>query len=310
MGCSKGCVLKLLSHHRRWLAGGRMTAALLGEVDAAEPARAIAREFGMAGPRLGVSVACATGLHAVIRGAQMVADGESDIVLAGATDASIHPLFLAALDRMRVLARNSGNPRTACRPFDTQRTGFAMGEGAAVLVLESPQSAAARRQAVRASLVGWALGSDPSGLSSITPSGEPLAATVRRAITAARLQPHQIDYISAHGTGTPANDVAESRAVRAALGPAAEHVSLTAMKGTMGHLMGAAGAAEAAVSVMVLDQQIVPPTVNLENPDAACTLDYTPGRARKRRIEYGMCLSLGFGGQIGALVLAAVKQPH
>jgi len=307
VGCSKGCVLSLLSAHKAFLSGERAAAATLGRADPAEPARAVARTFGVWGACIGMATACATGLHAVIRGAQLIADGQADVVLAGATDASIHPLFVGSLQRMGVLANANGDASTACRPFDRQRRGFALGEGAAVLVLESLASVAARGGHTLARVLGWGTGADPAGLAELGTDGDALAAVLRRAIRAAGIQAEQIGYVNAHGTATRANDPIETRALKAALGTAAQRVAVSSVKGALGHMMGAAGAVEAAITVLAVSRQVAPPTANLWDPDPACDLDYVPGHARPRSIEYALTLSTGFGGAAGALLIGRQK---
>jgi 3-oxoacyl-(acyl-carrier-protein) synthase len=303
IGCSKGCVLNLLTAHKAFLAGDQTMAAELGRADPAEPARAVARQFAMTGPCMGMATACATGLHAVIRGAQLIADGQADVVLAGATDASIHPLFVSSFRRMGVLAEANGDATTACRPFDRQRRGFALGEGAAVLVLESPPSVAARGGRTLGRLVGWGTGADPTGLAGLGSKGEALAAVLRRTLRAAAIGPEHVGYVNAHGTATEANDPIETSALKAALGAAAHRTAVSSVKGALGHMMGAAGAVEAAITVLSVSRQVAPPTVNLLDPDPACDLDYVPGYARHQNIEYALKLSTGFGGAIGALVV-------
>jgi len=307
IGCSKGCVLNLLTAHRAFLAGDHSAAAALARTDPAEPARAVARRFAVAGPCIGMATACATGLHAVIRGAQLIADGQADVVLTGATDASIHPLFVSSFRRMGVLAEANGDATTACRPFDRRRRGFALGEGAAVLVLESPNSVAARDGRTLGRLVGWGIGADPTGLAALGSDGEALAAVLRRTLRAAAIDPEQVGYVNAHGTATQANDPIETRALKAALGAAAHRTPVSSVKGALGHMMGAAGAVEAAITVLAVERQVAPPTANLVDPDPACDLNYVPGYARHQKIEYALKLSTGFGGAIGALVVGRAE---
>jgi 3-oxoacyl-(acyl-carrier-protein) synthase len=303
IGSSKGGVLTLLAAHARWLATGTGLDGAIARADPARAARLVAQHCRIVGPRLAVAAACATGLHAVIRGAQLIADGQADLVLAGAADASIHPLFLASLRRLGVLATCKGDPATACRPFDKHRTGFVVGEGAAVLVLESRRHARHRHAPTKAVLEGWAIGADPTGLVQPDPQGRAIAALTRQILTKNHLQPHHIHYINAHGTATKTNDIAETRAIKTALTHAAPTVSINSVKGALGHMMAAAGAAEAAICVLALQNQIIPPTVNLEHQDGECDLDYTPRRARRRVVDRAMCISAGFGGQIGGLLL-------
>ncbi len=307
IGCSKGCVLNLLTAHRAFLAGNRTAAAELGRADPAEPARAVARQFALTGPCMGMATACATGLHAVIRGAQLIADGLADVVLAGATDASIHPLFISSFRRMGVLAEVNGDATTACRPFDRRRRGFAVGEGAAVLVLESPERVAARDGRTLGRLVGWSTGADPTGLAGLASDGEALAAVVHRTLKAAGIAPGRIGYVNAHGTATQANDPIETRALKTVLGPTACCTPVSSVKGALGHMMGAAGAVEAAITVLSVSRQVVPPTVNWSDPDPSCDLDYVPGYARHQNIDYALKLSTGFGGAIGALLVGRAE---
>jgi 3-oxoacyl-(acyl-carrier-protein) synthase len=309
IGCSKGCVLNLLTAHKAFLAGDRSAAAELVSADPAEPARAVGRRFAVTGPCIGMATACATGLHAVIRGAQLIADGLADVVLAGATDASIHPLFVSAFRRMGVLAEANGDATTACRPFDRRRRGFALGEGAGVLVLESPQSVSSRGGRPLGRLLGWGTGADPTGLAELANDGEAVAAVVRRTLAAAGVGPKRIGYVNAHGTATQANDPIETRVLKAALGPTAPRTPVSSVKGALGHMMGAAGAVEAAITVLSVSRQVVPPTVNLTEPDPGCDLDYVPRYARPETIEYALKLSTGFGGAIGALVVGRAGSP-
>jgi 3-oxoacyl-(acyl-carrier-protein) synthase len=250
-----------------------------------------------------MATACATGLHAVIRGAQLIADGLADVVLAGATDASIHPLFISSFRRMGVLAEINGDATSACRPFDRRRRGFAVGEGAGVLVLESPEHVSRRGGRTLARLAGWGTGADPTGLAGLAGDGEPLAAVARRAIAVAGIAPDRIGYVNAHGTATQANDPVETRAVKAALGPTACRTPVSSVKGALGHMMGAAGAVEVAITVLSVWRHVAPPTVNWSDPDPDCDLDYVPGYARQQNIPYALKLSTGFGGAIGALVV-------
>ncbi len=298
-------MLRLAEIHERQRAGSVEPGDSFADAAPHAPAAAVARHFGIRAPTIGIVGACATGTHAIIRAAQMIKDGQADLVLAGACEASIHPLCLAAFDRMGVLARCSqqDRPETACRPFDIDRTGFALGEGAGMLVLESACHASKRGARPLAAVAGWALAADPTGIADLDESGGALAGAILTALQGARLEVDRIDYINAHGTGTRSNDVAETRAIRRALGAAADTVAASAIKGSIGHLLGAAGAVETAVTVMAMRHGQVPPTVNLEHPDPLCDLDYVPGMARRRSIRHALKTSIGFGGHIGVIVL-------
>ena len=271
---------------------------------------AVARHLGVAGPVLCPVAACSTGLVAVLRGAELIRRGECDVVLAGAADASLHPLVLASFKRMGVLAGGAadGSARGAagfnpaargavCRPFDRDRCGFAVGEGAAVFVL---QRGPVRRR--YAALAGGCVAGDAAGLTAVDPEGRTAAHALSTAIGRAGLTAGDVTLLGLHGTGTVPNDPAECRAVRSALGPAADDAAAFGIKGAVGHLLGAAGAVELAAVLLGLRDGVAPPTVNLRDRDPACDLPLVdavrpvrPGAAAK--------LSLGFGGTIAAAVL-------
>lgn len=261
-------------------------------------ARAVAREWKLRGPMLCPVAACATGLVSVIRGADLIRTGECDVVLAGSSDASLLPIVLGSFQRLGVLARGFEEPATACRPFDVERSGFVIGEGAAVLVLEDHEHAVARGANILAEFVAGRLASDPSGLTQVDPMGTALAWLISDVLRRANLAPDEIDAINLHGTATRANDIAETRAVRAAFGSAADRVVCSSQKGAIGHLLGAAGSVESALAVLTLRDQVVPPTINLHTPDPHCDLDYVASTARPMRLRNVLKVSLGFGGHL------------
>ncbi len=256
------------------------------------------------GPSLAPVAACATGLVAVLQGTELIRRGTCDIVLAGAVDASLHPLILAAFDRMGALSRvNPDFPGRSIRPWDRQRSGFQVGEGGAIFVLERLDHARNRERTPYALVAGGALGSDAYHLTDLDPNPRTLAGVIGRALSDANLAPDTIDHVNVHGTATRSNDPLECRALRMALGPAADRVSCSANKPQIGHALGAAGAVELAITCLALRDQFVPPTLNLEDPDPACDLDGTPGIGRHRPIRAALKLSLGFGGHLAAIVL-------
>ncbi len=264
--------------------------------------REVAKQFGWNGPLLCPVAACATGLVCVIRAAELIRSGECDAVLAGSSDASLVPIVLGSFQRLGVLARGVTDPSQACRPFDAKRSGFVIGEGAAVLVLESLAHATARGVKVIAEFITGGLASDPSGLTQVEPDGASLAWLIRDVLRRSSLSATDIDYINMHGTATRANDVAETRAVRAAFGSHADRLACSSQKGAIGHLLGAAGSVETAISLLALFDQIAPPTVNLTTPDPQCDLDYLAGSARAMRLRHVLKLSLGFGGHLAVAV--------
>jgi 3-oxoacyl-[acyl-carrier-protein] synthase II len=275
---------------------------------------AVAAEFGLAGPVLCPVAACATGLVSLNRGFELVRDGVCDVVLAGSSDASLVPAVLGSFSRLGVLAHGFDDPAGACRPFDRRRTGFIVGEGAAVLVLERLTHALERGAAPYAEWLAAGTATDPAGITQVDASGEALARMIGDVLDRAGRDPREIDYVNLHGTATPTNDLCETRAIHSAFGRHAGSVAASSLKGALGHLLGAAGSVELACTVLALRDGLVPPTANLEDPDPACDLDYTPLVARQRRIDVALKLSLGFGGHLAAAVLGrevgvGVRQP-
>lgn len=266
------------------------------------PALAVAAEFGAKGPSLCPVAACATGLASLQRGVDLIRDGACDVVLAGSTDASLTPLVVASFQRLGVLARGE-RAENSGRPFDLTRNGFVIGEGAAVLILEREESAAARGATAYAEWLSGGMLADAAGLTSVDPSGAGLRRLIGEVLARGGVEPHEVDYVNLHGTGTRENDACETRGVRAAFGAAADGLSCSSLKGAMGHLLGSAGSVEMACTLLAIRDGIAPPTVNLETRDPECDLDYTPGIARLRPIATALKLSLGFGGHLaGGLV--------
>lgn len=264
----------------------------------------IANRYGLIGPRLCLPTACSTGAQSIIRGVGLILDGQAQWVLAGAAEASLTPLYLAAFDRMGVLARDSQQPQEACKPFDRRRNGFAVGEGAAAVVLETAQAARRRGAKPLARVSGYWQGMHGLDLLKLELDGSSLAVGIKQALQRAAVAAEGLDYICAHGTGTLANDASETAAIKTALATAAHTVSISSHKGAIGHLLAAAGALQTVLAVKSIEQSLVPPTVNLKEPDPACDLDYTPGQARSRPIKNALCITGGFGGQCGLVVLS------
>ncbi|MEK6258175.1 MAG: beta-ketoacyl-[acyl-carrier-protein] synthase family protein [Planctomycetota bacterium] len=261
-------------------------------------ARAVARAFNCRGPLLCPVLACATGLAACQRAAELIRDGVCDVVLAGSADASLQPAILGSFRRLGVLARPSNDDAaSACRPFDRDRTGFVIGEGAACLVFESLEHAQSRQASWYGEWLAGRILTDPSGLTQLDPSGTSLRRLLR---DLSRDVPQRPDYINLHGTATIPNDRVESSAIRDLLASDASHVACSSLKGGLGHLLGAAGSVEMAATLLAIRDQIVPPTVNLFARDPDCDLDFTPREARPRRIDRAWKLSLGFGGHLSA----------
>lgn len=268
----------------------------------------LARSIGARGPCLAPVAACATGLLAVIQGASLIRQGVCDIALAGAADASLEPFLLSAFRRMKALARcrPEDDPTRAVRPLDRGRTGFLVGEGAAVLVLERAERAEARGARAYAEVAGGAFGSDAFHLTDLDPDPADLAALIRHALGTSGTDPAEIDHINLHGTATRANDPVECQAIRAAFGECAGDIACTANKAQIGHLLGAAGAVELAITCLAIRDGIVPPTLNRADPDPPCNLETIAGSGQPRAIRAALKLSLGFGGHLAAAVMRSV----
>ncbi len=261
----------------------------------------VADRFRFGGPVLAPVAACATGLVACLRGAELIQSGLCDVVLAGSADASLFPGVIGSFRRLGVLSKIEEDPARACRPFDRRRSGFLIGEGAACLVMECRAHAARRGARWYGEWLGGRQGSDPSGLTQIDESGAPLARVLSDLLEDCQRVP---DYINLHGTATKTNDIAECRAVNLAFGTAARGLACSGLKGSLGHLLGAAGSVELALTLLALRDQIVPMTLNLTHPDPDCDLDLTPGRPQRRAIETAYKISSGFGGHLAVAAVA------
>ena len=247
---------------------------------------------------------CSSGADALGQGWEMVRRGQEDVVLAGGSEAPIYPVAVAGFNALRALSRNNEDPKQASRPFDMRRDGFVMGEGSAVLVLESQDSAERRGVPVLAELRGYAATSDAYHITEPGPAGESAAMAMKMALQAASIDPSEVDYLNAHGTSTPLNDRQETKAIKLALGEDAFRIPISSSKSMTGHLLGSGGALEAAICLMSMQYGVIPPTINLTEPDPECDLDYTPNHSRAAEINVAMSNSFGFGGHNSVLVLA------
>ena len=245
---------------------------------------------------------CSSGADALGQGWEMVRRGQEDIVLAGGSEAPVSPIAVAGFNSMRALSRFNESPQEASRPFDVQRDGFVMSEGAAVLALESESSAQRRGVLPLAELRGYGATSDAHHLTEPGPTGQSAARAMLLALESSRLDPSQVDYVNAHGTSTPLNDRQETRAIKLALGEEAYRIPISSTKSMTGHLLGAGGALEAAICVQALQNGALPATINLRDQDPECDLDYTPNKARRQKVRVAMSNSFGFGGHNSVLV--------
>ncbi len=249
---------------------------------------------------------CSSGADAIGQGMDMIQQGEAEIVIAGGSEAPICPIAIAGFGSMRALSRSSGEPAQASRPFDAQRDGFVMGEGAAILILESHHSVMQRDVKPLAELTGYGATSDGHHITEPAPEGRSAAKAMKLALKKANLHPEEIDYVNAHGTSTTLNDRHETQAIKLALGEEAYNVPISSTKSMTGHLLGAGGALEAAVCIMAIQHETIPPTINLDYPDPECDLDYTPNVARHRAVKAAMSNSFGFGGHNSVLIFSSI----
>jgi 3-oxoacyl-[acyl-carrier-protein] synthase II len=266
----------------------------------------VAIEHGLKGPNTCVVTACASGTHSIGDAMRAVQYGDADIMVAGGTEAVICPLGIAGFSAMKAMSTRNDDPAKASRPFDKDRDGFVMGEGAGILVLEEYEHARKRGARIYAEVAGCGATCDASHITAPAPGGEGAARAMAQAMAAARVNPEEIDYVNAHGTSTPLNDKNETAAVKAALGEQAKKVMVSSTKSMTGHLLGAAGGLESVICAMAIHTGTVPGTMNYTTPDPDCDLDYVPNQARQVKIRACLNNSLGFGGHNASLLLKAV----
>ncbi|MFI5273009.1 MAG: beta-ketoacyl-ACP synthase II [Ktedonobacterales bacterium] len=267
----------------------------------------ISMAFGARGPNFATVSACATGAHAIGEAYEIIKRGDARAMIAGGTEAGITPMTLAAFDSMHALSTHNDEPQRASRPFDRDRDGFVMGEGAGVLVLEELEQARERGAPIYAEVLGYAATGDAHHIVEPAPGGSGLARALRRALKKAGLEPEQVDYINAHGTSTLPNDRDETAAIKAVFGAHAYRLAVSSTKSITGHLMGAAGGLEIAIAALALRDGVLPPTINYETPDPACDLDYVPNSARSANIRVALSNSMGFGGHNAVVALGKAE---
>lgn len=262
--------------------------------------------IGARGPNFGLVSACATGTHSLGEAAHMIRRGDADVMIAGGSEAAITPFAYASFCSMKAMSTRNDAPEKACRPFDRGRDGFIMGEGAGVLVIESLEHAQARGARIYCELAGYAATSDAFHITQPDPEGKGLSMAMKRAMASASVTPDQVDYINAHGTSTPYNDKFETLAIKRVFGDHARKVAVSSTKSMTGHLLGAAGGIESVISVKTIQTQTIAPTINLDDPDPECDLDYVPNIARAAKVRTVLSNNLGFGGQNAAVVFRAL----
>ncbi len=264
-------------------------------------AGSISIALGLGGPNFAVVSACATGAHAIGEAYETVRRGDARVMVAGGSEAAIQPVSIASFGNMRALSRRNDDPAHASRPFDAERDGFVMGEGAGVLILEDMEYAQARGARIYAELAGYGATADAHHITDPAPEGRGLVRAMRRALQKGGIAPEEVDYINAHGTSTPPNDRSETAAVKNLFGAHAYKLAVSSTKSMTGHMMGAAGGVEAAISVLSIYHGILPPTINYTHPDPECDLDYVPNEARRADVRVALSNSMGFGGHNAVL---------
>jgi 3-oxoacyl-[acyl-carrier-protein] synthase II len=271
-----------------------------------EAAGNISIKYGLKGPNLSTVTACTTGAHAVGEAYRKIQYGEADAAIAGGTESVITPLAVGGFAVMRALSTRNDQPERASRPWDRDRDGFVIGEGAGLVVLEEMEAAKRRGARIYCELAGYGLSGDAYHIAAPSEDGDGPARVMRNALEDAEINPEEIDYINAHGTSTPAGDKVETVAIKMVFGAHAKELAVSSTKSMTGHLLGAAGGLETAICALAVRDQVMPPTTNYENPDPECDLDYVPNTARRARIQYALSNSFGFGGTNGCLVFKKI----
>lgn len=266
----------------------------------------LAMQYGFTGPNIAITTACTTGTHNIGYAARTIAYGDADAMIAGGAEAACTPSGIAGFAAAKAMSTRNDDPQAASRPWDKDRDGFVLGDGAGALVLEEYEHAKARGAEILAEVTGFGMSDDAFHMTSPPEDGRGAQAAMENALKDANLNASQIGYINAHGTSTPAGDIAESRAIQAVCGVHANSVLVSSTKSMIGHLLGAAGAVEAIFSILALKEGVVPPTINLENPSEGCDLDYVPAEARKAQLDHVLSNSFGFGGTNGTLIFSRV----
>lgn len=281
---------------------GRISPFFIPMLIANEASGHVAIQYGMKGPNLCVVTACATGAHSIGEAFRIIQYGDADIMLAGGTEANLTPLTVGGFNAMKALSTRNDEPQKASRPFDKDRDGFVIAEGAGVVIMEEMEHAVRRGARIYAEIVGYGYNGDAFHITAPCEDGDGAIRCMRLALRDAGIQPEDIDYINAHGTSTDMNDLIETTAIKTVFGDQAYKTPVSSTKSMTGHLLGAAGAVEAIFSILSIRDQICPPTVNCDNPDQGCDLDYVPHKARKHGIRTAMSNSFGFGGTNAVLI--------
>jgi 3-oxoacyl-[acyl-carrier-protein] synthase II len=309
VGSGIGGIASLEEQHRKGMEKGfdRLSPFFIIQMIINMAPGLISIKYGARGPNWAPVSACATSAHAIGEAMKSIQLGECDAVIAGGSEAAVTPLGIGGFSVMKALSTRNDDPAGASRPFEKDRDGFVMGEGAGVLVLEEMEAAKRRGANILAELVGYGANSDAHHVTAPAPEGEGAARCMRLALSSAGMNPEEVGYINAHGTSTPFNDANETKAIKTVFGAHAKKLPVSSTKSMTGHMLGAAGGAEAVVAVQVLTRNVIPPTINYATPDPDCDLDYVPNTARETRVDAVMSNSFGFGGTNAVLLFKRFK---
>ena len=268
----------------------------------------IAIKIGAKGPNGVITTACASSTHAIGIAFKLLQQGDAQIILSGGTEAAISPMALAGFCKMKALSVQNNEPSRASRPFDSERDGFIMGEGAGILILETLKHAKNRNANIYAEILGFGMTADAYHITAPAPNGEGAIKAMEIALTNAKISPSKIDYINAHGTSTPLNDKLETLAIKKVFGKHAYDLKISSNKSMTGHMLGASGGVEAIATALTIKNNIIPPTINYNSPDPECDLDYTPNKSKNGVVNYAISNSFGFGGHNGVIILGKYKE--
>lgn len=304
-GCGMGGLSTIEYYHQVYMEKGpkRITPFLIPRIIPNMPSGHISMRFNAKGPNLALSTACAAGTHAVGEAFRSIAYGDCDVAITGGTESVVCPLAVGGFSSMKALSTRNDDPQKASRPFDRDRDGFVIAEGAGIIILEELEHAVRRGAAIYAEMAGYGQSSDAYHIAAPPENGEGGARCMQKALRDAGMNLEDIDYINAHGTSTPLNDKCETTAIKTVFGEHAYRLSISSTKSMTGHMLGGAGGIEAAFTALTLRHGIIPPTINLEHPDPDCDLDYVPNTARERMINAAMSNSFGFGGTNGVIIM-------
>jgi 3-oxoacyl-[acyl-carrier-protein] synthase II len=309
IGSGIGGLNEIEEQHTRLLEKGpdRVSAFTIPKLMANAAAGHISIEYGLKGPSCAVATACASAANAIGDAFRVVRGGYADVMVTGGSEAALTPMSMAAFANMRALSERNDDPTRASRPWDKDRDGFVLSEGAGILIIEELEHAKARGAKIYAEILGYGISSDGGHITSPDENGIGAAKSMEYALKDAELSADKVDYINAHGTSTPLGDKAETVAIKNIFGSAAKSVSISSTKSQLGHLLGASGGVELVISLLAIRDNVIPPTINLDTPGEGCDLDYTPKQAKQKKVDVIMSNSFGFGGHNGSLVAGRLK---